>query len=165
MKRLLGFLLTFLFINNCFASVLGFRDWKLKQIEEAKISLDVAKIDLRVAKKASPPEAPLAVSAASPKVNAAQKDSLKPKGLRNLSRGDRLSQARVNLEIAQELTVNDYFVLYLSRIQNQDIFLEAAKKMSPEEMAELMRAYQRFMDRSKNGDASISSDPFVGSFQ
>ena len=55
----------------------------------------------------------------------------------------RLEQARLNVEISQELTVNDYFVLYLKPMKSKDAFVEAARKLSPDEVSELMVAYQK----------------------
>ncbi len=47
-----------------------------------------------------------------------------------------------DLELAQELSVTDYFVGYLIKVQNKkSAFQEVAGKLSPEEVAELMTAY------------------------
>jgi hypothetical protein len=43
------------------------------------------------------------------------------------------------------LTVNDYFVLYLSQFKQRDAFVDAAKKLTPEEAADLMLAYQKYL--------------------
>lgn len=46
------------------------------------------------------------------------------------------------LESARELTVSDYFAGYLIRLSNKNTaFKEAAGKLSPDEVAELMAAY------------------------
>ena len=60
----------------------------------------------------------------------------------------RVQQARLNVEISQELTVNDYFILYLSQFKNREAFVEAAKKLTPEEAADLMIAYQKHLTQS-----------------
>lgn len=55
----------------------------------------------------------------------------------------KLRQAQENLDIARELTVNDYFLLYLRQFREREAFIEAAKKLSPEELADLLMAYQK----------------------
>ncbi|HMS10269.1 MAG TPA: hypothetical protein PKE66_12335, partial [Pyrinomonadaceae bacterium] len=65
-----------------------------------------------------------------------------------------LRQAQLNVQIAHELTVNDYFVLYLSQLKGREAFLEAAKKLTPEETADLMVAYQRHLVGSDQAEAS-----------
>ena len=54
-----------------------------------------------------------------------------------------LDQDRWNLDIANELTVTDYFVLYLSKSAQPYRFQEAASKLSPTEMAEIMEGYAK----------------------
>lgn len=160
MKLMVGIFLTLLMTQAANAEILGFRTWKSKQIEEAKISLDVAKIDLRVKNTGGKSKHSRYIPVASPRLLAAKKNI--PDSKRAQSWEERLNQAKLNLEIAQELTVNDYFVLYLSRVDNPDVFEEAAKKMTPEEMAELMRAYRSYIDRAKSGDEVVVDQPFVG---
>ncbi len=55
----------------------------------------------------------------------------------------KLRQALLNLDIARELTVNDYFLLYLRQFRDRESFIEAAKKLTPEEVADLLLAYQK----------------------
>ena len=50
-------------------------------------------------------------------------------------------QQQWNLDVANYLSVADYFVLYLSQQTQPERFREAAKKMTPTEVAELMEAY------------------------
>jgi len=52
-----------------------------------------------------------------------------------------LRVAQENLQIAQELSVEDYFVVYLSRFKSRpDAIQSVASRMSKEEVAELIRA-------------------------
>lgn len=47
-----------------------------------------------------------------------------------------------SLEMARELTVSDYFVAYLAKLENKrETYKEIAAKMSPDEVADLMSAY------------------------
>ncbi|MEZ0392777.1 MAG: hypothetical protein ACAH59_11210 [Pseudobdellovibrionaceae bacterium] len=61
------------------------------------------------------------------------------KNLENLEK--QLDQIKWNLEVAKDLSVTDYFVLYLSQHSNPDRFQQAALKMSAKEVAQLMEAY------------------------
>lgn len=51
------------------------------------------------------------------------------------------NQQQWNLEIAKDLSVADYFVLYLSQQPQQDRFRQVAQKLTPAEVVELMEAY------------------------
>lgn len=52
-----------------------------------------------------------------------------------------LRVAQENLQIAQELSVEDYFVVYLSRFKSRpDAIQSVASRMSKDEVAELIRA-------------------------
>lgn len=52
-----------------------------------------------------------------------------------------LQQLKWNSEVARDLTVTDYFSLYLSQQPQTDRFQQAATKLSVQEVAELMEAY------------------------
>lgn len=52
-----------------------------------------------------------------------------------------LSQLQWNLEVANDLSVTDYFVLYLSQQSQPDRYHQAAQKLTSSEVAELMEAY------------------------
>jgi hypothetical protein len=54
-----------------------------------------------------------------------------------------LQQEQWNLDIAKDLSVADYFMLYLANQTHPHRFQEAASKMSPPEVAELMEAYAK----------------------
>lgn len=54
-----------------------------------------------------------------------------------------LSQEQWNLEVAKDLSVTDYFVLYLTQQNQRDRFYRAATKLNPAEVAELMEAYSK----------------------
>ena len=104
-------------------SVVSFQAWKTSRIEETRTALE----KLQQAEKTTPGKKLAAVV---------------PK---NLKSDPKFQQAQLNLEIAQELTVNDYFILYLSQFNQREAFVEAARKLSPEESADLMMSYQKTM--------------------
>lgn len=52
-----------------------------------------------------------------------------------------IEQIKWNIEAAKDLSVTDYFVIYLSQQKHPDRFQQAAAKMSTKEVAQLMEAY------------------------
>lgn len=96
------------------SGVLGFQSWKQGRLEEAKAALE--------------------------KAQAAGVDA--KKGPQDPARR-KLQQAQLNLEINQELGISDYFTLYVSQLKDRSSFIDAAKKLSAEETADLMMAYQK----------------------
>ncbi len=57
-------------------------------------------------------------------------------------KAERLRQLEFNLEIAQGLTIHDYFALYLKSKSKAEM-AEAIKKLSPDELSELLMAYRK----------------------
>jgi hypothetical protein len=57
-----------------------------------------------------------------------------------------LAQEEWNLEIAQDLSVTDYLVLYLAQQGVSGKFNEAASKLTPDETAQVLEAYVRNMN-------------------
>ncbi|MGZ5279086.1 MAG: hypothetical protein ACXWC9_04040 [Pseudobdellovibrionaceae bacterium] len=57
-------------------------------------------------------------------------------------------QLNWNIDVAKDLSVTDYFVLYLSQQNNPDRFQQAAQKMSTREVAELIEAYANTLGTS-----------------
>jgi hypothetical protein len=120
------------------AGVVGFQDWKTNRIEEAKANLE------RLMSQEKPP--------LPGKSNDKKTDSTRPETTasrfqapKSVRPDQKVQQAQINLEIAQELTVNDYFVLYLGQLKHREAFIEVAKKLNPEEAADLMMAYQKHL--------------------
>ncbi len=64
---------------------------------------------------------------------------------------EQLKQARSNLQIAQELNAQDYFVLYLSpNFQNNaEAFAKAVQNMEPQEVAQILLAYNKLIEEKK----------------
>ncbi len=109
------------------SGILGFQAWKSLRVTEARASLDKLQADLQ-------PQAPGAKPAS------------------KFARGDqKLQQAQFNVEIAQELTISDYFTLYVSQLKDRSSFLDAAKKLSADETADLMMAYQKQLSIAPQG--------------
>jgi hypothetical protein len=118
---------------------MAFQAWKASRVDEAKAVLE------KVQKPASidPLKKPLP-------------------GLKSTRVDQKLQQAQLNLDIAQELSVNDYFVLYLTQFKQRDAFVEVAKKLTPEEIADLMMAYQKHLSGSSDIDLIAPSTASLG---
>ncbi len=115
-----------LLASPAFGAVEGFKDWKASRILEAKTALEKIQVELD-------PSLPTAQAKA--QVSAAKAPGRVQKTVRADSR---LTQAQTSLEIAQELGAHDYFVLYLSQLKSETDIQEAAKKLDPSEVAEIM---------------------------
>lgn len=112
--------------------VLGYQAWKSERVEAAKADLEKAQAD-------------------APKVE------VRTKAPQKISRTEqKLQQAQLNLEIVQELSVNDYFVLYLNQFKDRSAFLEAARKLNSDEAADLMLAYQKHLAKDADSDSMPS---------
>lgn len=131
------------------AEALGFKAWKSSRVEEAKTAIG------RLQQPAAPPSTnlPSAPGASRPGKSASLASSTagpaaSPAASRMQKGGkteSRLQQAQLNLDIANDLTVNDYFVLYLSQLE-KGALLDAVKKMSPDEVVEVMSAYKTYLE-------------------
>lgn len=70
-----------------------------------------------------------------------------------------LKMEQFNLELAQDLSVTDYFAGYLTKVQNKkSAFQEVAGKLSAEEVAELMNAYANSVFGSQGSDFPASAE-------
>jgi hypothetical protein len=98
--------------------VKSFREWKAEKIERVGERVLVIKEQIK---------------------------SLKSQGKEDQSKNltKDLTQEDWNLDVAKDLTVADYFVLYLSQHPSERRFQEAASKMSVTEVADLLEAYAK----------------------
>ena len=122
MKKLILALTIVLSGSLCEASVLSFKAWKARRVNEARSAVRQFKGDLQTAKKSG------------------HEDSIKTQEIR-------LEQAEINVEITQELGPTDYFVLYLAKNFPKDssAVRQAVTKMSQSEVAEILMSYQKKM--------------------
>lgn len=68
-----------------------------------------------------------------------------------------MSQLQWNLEVANDLSVTDYFVLYLSQQSQADRFYLAAQKLTASEVAELMEAYSSALGMNPSTTAAANA--------
>jgi hypothetical protein len=126
--------------------VMSFQAWKTSRVEEARNILERLQSDAQLDKAPAVDRSPFDNN----KKKSEKKDSAR--SIKSVRADQRVQQAQLNLEISQEFAVNDYFLLYLNQFKNRDSFLEAAKKLTPEEAADLMMAYQKHL--TSNADTS-----------
>lgn len=107
------------------AAIKGFREWKSEKIQLAmNQAVSLRNVILRT-KSAGP-----------------------SKNLQALER--QLVQLNWNLEVSKDLSVTDYFVLYLSQQPQKDRFKMAAGKLTTAEIADLMQAYAQSLTLNPN---------------
>lgn len=139
--------------------VLTFQAWKALRVEEARLVLERMMMETQIqqmqqtqnAAERSPGErqAVIRTQAAPPVLRQAVRGSRTGRVDQRLdaktdARGDgKVEQARINLEIAQELAITDYLQIYLSQFRTPDALRDVARRMNPEEVAELLVAYQQ----------------------
>jgi hypothetical protein len=105
------------------ASVVSFKVWKAQKVQQAQSAL------VRIQKELK------SFSVAPPTLKV------------------RLKQSKTNVAIAQELTPNDYFVLYLGPKHkgNAKALEKAARFMSREELAEILVGYSNHLRQGDEG--------------
>jgi hypothetical protein len=143
------------------SNVLSFKEWKAMRVEETRHQLERAQLDMAAErKKGAAPQEPQEFRKSSPGAAGVKgKDSVL-RVQKGQNRENRLQQAKLSLEVANELTINDYFVLYLIPSDREAVILEAVKKMTPDEVAELMRAYKKHLEGSRSASRDAA---FLGS--
>ena len=137
-KSILTFAILMLIGPVAKAEILGFRAWKNQRIEDARLNLDRAQSEASADRQIPSRTLHVRAGASGTRIQRASKGE------------SRLQQAQLNLELATELTINDYFVLYLSQSNGTEAIVEAAKKMSADEVAELMMAYKKRLDSGRS---------------
>lgn len=120
LKKLVFLLLSFTsiqsFASGALPTIKGYQEWKMEKIQISNSQMAVLKVQIA----------------------RAQAEGNK-KNLEALEK--QLDQSKWNLEVIQDLSVTDYFVLYLSQLPQSEKFQQAASKMSTKEVALLMEAY------------------------
>jgi hypothetical protein len=132
-------------------AVLTFQAWKSVRTDEARLILERMTLEGQIfaasgaaAADRAPGErqavvrvAPGAANVAAPSPRSSPRAAVRPR------QDNRVDQARMNLEIAQDLTINDYLQIYLSQFKSAEVLRDVARRMNPDEVAELLIAYQK----------------------
>lgn len=138
------FLLVFLLAGVQQANaVQTFKEWKSSQVLDAQGKIVRLRQQLEIRKAKAPVRRDLAIKdpnlvlVKSQSTEAASGVDAQTEKLEKM-----LREELYDLEVAQDLTVSDYFAGYLTKLQDKkSAFNEVAGKLSPEEVAELMTAY------------------------
>lgn len=137
------------------ADVKSYREWKVERVQTAqgKVSSIKAQIDAKKAARTAAPGVDPNMAYA-PGVEAGTSNQDIP--VEKLERQLRLEQ--YTLEMAKDLTVTDYFVGYLTKVQDKkSAFNEVAGKLTQEEVAELMTAYANSVFGAQAADLPVSA--------
>lgn len=117
---------------------LSFKDWKQRQTNLAQASMNSAQVDF----------------------NLQQRQKVKPERLAAIA--NRLQQAKLNLEVAEGLNLNDYVVLYLANIENEERLAAAVKQLAPTELMEIFKSYGKPKGASAEDTPSTKWTPGQG---
>lgn len=112
------------------SEILSFQQWKQLRVEEARSVLEKLQAEFTPVNPTTS-----VVMRPMPPGSVANRSGL----VRGPRAEQRLEQAKLNLEFARELTIHEYFVVYLSQFSpSRELYLDVAKKMSAEETAEVL---------------------------
>ncbi len=140
--------------------VMTFQAWKGLRLEEARLVLERLTFENQSDRTALVERSPgekQAVVKASVEVS---KNAPVARTTKSGSRSDsRIEQAQMNLEIAQDLTVNDYLQIYLSRFRSREALLDVARRMAPEDVVDLLLSYQKLSAGSQIAEHSSAPSP------
>lgn len=140
--------------TNAGAQVKSYREWKTEKVTLAEGRVSSMKAQLAMKKS-------LRTMAHGADPNLANKGSLEAVALqdRSVEKLERQLRAEIyDLEVARDLSVTDYFVGYLTKVQDKkSAFNEVAGKLSPEEVAELMTAYANSVFGAHSSDLPVSA--------
>ncbi|WP_347357861.1 hypothetical protein [Bdellovibrio sp.] len=137
------------------ADVKSYREWKTERVQAAqtKVTTLKAQIDLKKSGRSL-------ANGTDP--NMAHKAGLEAVSMQDMSveKLEReLREEIYDLEVAKDLSVTDYFVGYLTKVQDKKTaFNEVAGKLSAEEVAELMTAYANSVFGAHSADLPVSAN-------
>lgn len=136
------------------AEVKSYREWKSEQVQQAQAS--VTSIKAQIDAKKSVRTAAVGTDPNLVNKSTLEAASTQDKSVEKLER--RLREEQYDLEVAKDLSVTDYFVGYLTKVQNKkSAFNEVAGKLSAEEVAELMTAYANSVFGAHAADLPVSA--------
>jgi hypothetical protein len=126
-------------LANIKPRILPFKVWKQKKIDEAKSVVLELKHDRRKQSQVKNEDN-----------SEDQQDE-----------AQKLSQAELNLGLTKELSANDYFLLYVSPQfkGNSEALTQAAKTLSPKDMADILNAYQKKLQATSDSYNGSDAPP------
>lgn len=149
-------LLAFVWLTSLSAgasvSVKSYREWKTEKVSQASVRVASVKNQLDN-KKAVGVDPNLAMNRSKHQLEGTPGKDLAAEKLERMLRAE-----QYDLELARDLSVTDYFVGYLIKVQDKKAaFQEVAGKLSPEEVAELMTAYANSVFGAHQTDLPVSA--------
>lgn len=144
------------FVMEAGAEVKSYREWKADQVVQAEGKIQTLKSQIITKKTAR-----MAAQGTDPNLTlnktGLEASALPDKSTEKLEK--ELKAELYDLELAKDLSVTDYFVGYLTKIQDKKTaFKEVAGKLSPEEVAELMTAYANSVFGAHASDLPVSAN-------
>ena len=121
----------------------GFQGWKQKRVSEARMNLEIFKKPTPMEEASEEVMAEnVENSQDKSEVSAVEKALPDPTENQQNQEAEKLRQLEFNLEIAQGLTIHDYFALYLKNKSQQEM-AAAIQELSASELSELLMAYRK----------------------
>jgi len=148
-------------------AVLTFHAWKSVRRDEARLILERMTLEGQIFAASgaagadrAPGERQAVVRVAQGAANlAAPSPRSSPRAAVRPRQDNRVDQARMNLEIAQDLTINDYLQIYLSQVKSAEVLRDVARRMNPDEVAELLIAYQKTASIGEFENTGAAANP------
>lgn len=129
----------------------SFREWKSEKVQDALGKVTVTKTKIQIAKTKDP------------NLNRRKTTLEAASGANSETLEEQLEQDQATLEMAKDLSVTDYFVGYLTKLQDKKAaFNEVAGKLTAEEVAELMAAYANSVFGTHASDLAPSASVLTG---
>ncbi|MGE5085016.1 MAG: hypothetical protein ACM3MG_01850 [Bacillota bacterium] len=139
------------------STVKSYREWKTEKISVAQLRVSSLKAQLDARKQARS-----IAQGTDPNLARTGRTGVEAVPTRDISVEKierQLREEQYDLEVAKDLSVTDYFVGYLTKIQDKkSAFKEVAGKLSPEEVAELMTAYANSVFGAHSSDLPASAN-------
>ncbi|MBS1969171.1 MAG: hypothetical protein JSU04_02640 [Bdellovibrionales bacterium] len=128
------------------AKTKSFREWKSEKVQDALGKVTATKTKIQIAKTKDP------------NLNRRKGALEATSGANSETLEEQLEQDQATLEMAKDLSVTDYFVGYLTKVQDKKAaFNEVAGKLTAEEVAELMAAYANSVFGTHSSDLAPSA--------
>jgi hypothetical protein len=121
------------------ASVKSYREWKTDRVQWAQNKVSTLKAQIEIKKH----QVRIGALGVDPNLEIKQQTEAGTSNSMAVEKLEKqLTTEQYDLDLANDLSVTDYFVGYLIKVQDKkSAFNEVAGRLSPEEVAELMAAY------------------------
>lgn len=135
------------------AEVLSFHQWKAQRQVEAQAALERARqANLELQKKLNRKRVLVGAAEVNQEDSSLDSSFEAAARIRHIPENQEslISQAEHNLQVARNLSVTDYFALYL-RFQSESSLREVVEKLSKPELAEILLAYRNSLPSLEQG--------------